>query len=1014
MKAIAKRFYVSPDGNDAWSGRLPDPVDNDGPFATLARARDAMRALPQDGRPVRIELRGGVYELAETLVFTPEDSGTANAPITYAAYPGEHPMISGGRTLTGWQVGEVNGKTCWMTTLPDVAAGAWHFTQLFVNGERRSRSRLPKQGYYRFTGLPDGHRLFDWYGPTQRAEYALGDIQHWHNLEDVKLVALQHWFETHLHIKELDEARRIVTFTSRCISDLSDESNLLARYYLENVAEALTEPGEWYLDRKTGVLTYLPLMGETPETATVVAPTLDFLMLLLGSTGDGDKVRHLRFENLDFRYAEWNLPKENPGAVQAAFNVPGAIHLRGAEECALYGCTISRINQYAIEVQKGSYHNRIIACAMHDLGAGGVKIGHEGWEGAHEQATSGFWGLDPAALGWGALGDRELLPGRDPARGMYTTVADCHIHDGGKVYHSAVGIWVGNSGHNALLHNEIHDLYYSAISVGWNWHFAPTYTVGNRIEYNHIYNIGCGMLSDMGAIYALGLQPGGVMRGNHIHDVSCYGYGGCGIYPDQGSSFWLIEENVVHHTQTSPFSMHYGRDMLLRNNVFALSETEGIARGRQESVRAITAERNIVYLQHGEMVGQGWSNGTARFRNNLYWREGGLPLWFNGQPMVDWQAAGQEAGSVIADPLFVDPDGGDFTLRGDSPALALGFRPIDLSNVGPRYTATRPVTIDDLPPVVDAASPIIEPRLEIGAPTFPTLKDQVRLTHNPSMVFMPTGEPVTVSLTLENRGIVPVRGAVRLALTPDHVGRIIGAETCHYDLPPGERVVASFQVEMSPDAERMIIETCPQGDGLPASAQYVSRKQDLCIPRLSAATPFSTLADLLTRQTPYTVKVGSMPLAEVRMAIVGDALAIAARVTDRAIAPNPSAPWGGSCFEVFTPGTGECGKHRQFFLLPGSPGAPAQAMEMSLITAQISAVPTIQVQSTSWVDGYDLVALLPLAVLAYPTDARQFECELYVNTTPTPAGGRVNAKMFGALNNGVMGMDGWGTVHVAE
>jgi hypothetical protein len=141
--------------------------------------------------------------LDATLMFLPEDSGTAESPITYAAYPGEQPIISGGRTIAGWQVSEVNGTPCWTITLPEVASGHWYFTQLFVNGERRVRPRLPKQGYHRFAGLPDGHRLFDWYGPTQRAEYAPDDIQRWRNLEDVKIVALQHWFETHLHIKEL-------------------------------------------------------------------------------------------------------------------------------------------------------------------------------------------------------------------------------------------------------------------------------------------------------------------------------------------------------------------------------------------------------------------------------------------------------------------------------------------------------------------------------------------------------------------------------------------------------------------------------------------------------------------------------------------------------------------------------------------------------------------------------------------------------------------------------------------
>jgi len=161
---------------------LPEPNANrtDGPFATLGHARDAIRETQPLTAPVCVLLRQGTYALDETFVLLPEDSGSAACPITYGAYPGEQPTISGGQVISGWQVSELNGVQCWTVTLPDVAAGQWHFTQLFANGERRSRSRLPKKGYYNFTGLPDGHAL-DWYNTTHRANYAPDHIQHWQN-----------------------------------------------------------------------------------------------------------------------------------------------------------------------------------------------------------------------------------------------------------------------------------------------------------------------------------------------------------------------------------------------------------------------------------------------------------------------------------------------------------------------------------------------------------------------------------------------------------------------------------------------------------------------------------------------------------------------------------------------------------------------------------------------------------------------------------------------------------------
>jgi len=144
-------FYVATNGNDGWSGRLAEPNEagTDGPFASVARAQEAVRELrrrqPDRQTPVTVLIRGGVYYLPDTLVFTPADSGTAQSPTIYAAYPGERPVLSGGTRLTGWRK-TADGR--WEVHLPDVARGEWNFCQLWVNGERRYRPRLPKDGYY--------------------------------------------------------------------------------------------------------------------------------------------------------------------------------------------------------------------------------------------------------------------------------------------------------------------------------------------------------------------------------------------------------------------------------------------------------------------------------------------------------------------------------------------------------------------------------------------------------------------------------------------------------------------------------------------------------------------------------------------------------------------------------------------------------------------------------------------------------------------------------------------------
>lgn len=140
-------FYVSPQGNDGWSGRLAEPKGNEGPFATIKRAQEAVQVLlktQQERQPVQVVLRAGTYYLNQPLEFGPKDSGAENAPVIYAAAPGEKVIISGGRRLEGGQFVEVNGQNAWVVDLPGVKERLWNFRQLFVNGERRPRTRLPK------------------------------------------------------------------------------------------------------------------------------------------------------------------------------------------------------------------------------------------------------------------------------------------------------------------------------------------------------------------------------------------------------------------------------------------------------------------------------------------------------------------------------------------------------------------------------------------------------------------------------------------------------------------------------------------------------------------------------------------------------------------------------------------------------------------------------------------------------------------------------------------------------
>lgn len=666
-------FYVAPNGSDSWSGRLaaPNRAKTDGPFATLPRAQRAVREMrrAQPQVPITVMLRRGTYYLTEPLVFTPEDSGSAEAPVTYRAYPKETVTISGGVPLTGWKVNE---KGHWELTLPQVQAGEWSFVQLFVNGERRNRPRVPREGYYLVEqDLPPSPRAQE--KGFDRFRFKTGQIRaDWHNLRDVEALCFQVWTMARMRIDSVEEETRTVNFTGTTINTVWYSAFPTGnRYLLENVREALDEPGEWYLDRKSGLLTYIPRPGEDPARAVVIAPRLERIVEMRGSIAERRWVQHITFSGLTFAHTNWYTPPQGHTFAQAEVNLDGAITATGARDCRFEDCAVTLVGTYAMSFGRGCRRNTVERCRLMDLGAGGIKIG-----------------------------EMDRLP--DEEEVTHHRVAQNTIAHGGRLHPAAVGVWLGYASHNTIANNDIYDFYYTGISVGWMWGYFPTGAHHNLIADNHIYQIGQGVLSDMGGIYLLGPAPGTVVRGNRIHDVQSYGYGGWGIYPDEGSSHLLIEKNVVYRTKSAGFHQHYGLENLVRNNIFAFGQEAQLMRTRAEDHLSFTLERNIVLWDEGVLLGSNWTGNNYRLNRNLYWKMQGRPFNFAGMSLQEWQAKGQDVDSVIADPLFVAPEKGDFRLKPGSPAEKIGFEPIDLSQAGrqdrPKPTRRPPAFPSPPPP----------------------------------------------------------------------------------------------------------------------------------------------------------------------------------------------------------------------------------------------------------------------------------------------------------------------------
>jgi hypothetical protein len=583
------------------------------------------------GEPCTIWLRGGTYELAEPIVLEPEDSNLA-----IAAYKNEKPILSGGQRLTGWKA----VKGVWQAKVDNR-----QFRSLFVNGRRAVLARTPNApAFFRM----QGERVSD--KPAQ-FKFAPGEIKpHWAHEPDAVVVAFEKWTDFRRHIRSVLTNENLARLSGNAASHTHESG---ARYFIENTADSLDAPGEWHLDRKTGLVRYVPLPGEDLAAAQIVAPRLAELMVMKGA-------RNVVLRGLTFSHTDWTMPDDGYTDTQAAVHVPGDLRAEEAVDCAIEDCTFSHLGGYAIDFGRGCQRNRITGNTIIDIAAGGIRLGVR----------------------------EDKAP--DPKVANHShVITDNHLHRLGRVHAPAVGVLILQSGTNRVAHNHIHDLYYTAISVGWNWGYQETPCRANVIEFNQLHDIGQGMLSDMGAVYTLGIQRGTFVRNNLIHDVSSFTYGGWGLYPDEGSTGIVFENNIVYRTKSAGFHQHYGRENIVRNNIFAFGKEHQVMRTREEDHISFIFTNNIVYFDSGTLLGSSWKNEKFVMENNIYFDTRSTNINFAGASLGQWRARGHDTNSSIADPLFVAPAKGDFGLKQGSPAHQRAFKPLDASTAGVRKLEQR-------------------------------------------------------------------------------------------------------------------------------------------------------------------------------------------------------------------------------------------------------------------------------------------------------------------------------------
>lgn len=621
-------LYVAPDGNDN------NPGTKDKPFATLTKARDALRELRiTSGK--KIVLRGGhYYDVCVEL--SPEDSN-----LTIQASENEKPALYGGRLITNWE----RDGDFYSARLEGAKDRSWDFRILIVNDQLRQRACLPDTGAYTHLSKFDVRWMSTTGGGWQRKptekelttmKYKKGDLGPCLDVNNAELTIFHAWDESVVGLKSLDEKTQTVTFSTPAGHPPGGFGGWLKKantYIVWNIREGMHHPGQWYLDRTRGRVVYWPMKNENVNEIKVIAPTKENVIKLMEGT------KNITIKDLTISCTTTPLIAGGFGAGK----FDGALSANKIENCSFINLIIENVGGWGIKTSGAAI--LIDGCEMRETGAGGFKF-----------------------------------------NGKNITIRNSHIHDVGKNYPSSIALW-GDGNHNKIIHNEIHHTPYSAICYGGD---------STLIESNLFYET-MKILHDGGAIYITFCRDiivrGNVVRGSsgtraHAYYMdeqaeNCVVEGNLALntsWPSHNhmTKNCIIRNNVFIDEGSQLLTFPRSSGMTFERNILMADEIKfSMPTGKPEDPQKGEKVLDIIkpYMK---------ADGITSMPNNILFSwKGKIELEeltaYSGSRTVPFEPFD---GTVFTDPLFVDWGKGDFSFKPDSPALKLGIKPIDVSEAG--------------------------------------------------------------------------------------------------------------------------------------------------------------------------------------------------------------------------------------------------------------------------------------------------------------------------------------------
>lgn len=707
-------FHVAKNGHDA------NPGTSQNPFATLDRARQEI--LVQKNRhsgPFTVWVHSGIYYLERPLIFNPEDSGTAEAPIAYVAWPGDLVTISGGRKLEcRWKPYQKNILQC---SLPETRRSGLRFTQLFVAGRRQIRARYPK--YDSQNPLVTGNGYLDvrdasepWPNKQFHFDPVTFTKKRWRKPQEavVHLFPLDYWGNLQWEICDIDWSNQSIQLGwggfqineqmfGRAATGIGKSrlyhEGYKSRFFIENVFEELHAPGEWYLDRDRGILYAIPGDGIDLHRESLEAPVLETAIAFRGS--QRQPVHHIHLCGFRIAHTASTFLKtyEAPSRGDWTVHRGGAVFMEGTEHCAIENCFFDAVGGNALFLNGYNRQDRIYGNRFSETGDSAICL----------------------------VGCAAKIQGSNRPLPKENLISNNLIHDCGFFGKQVAGVFLSASEKNTVSHNRIYNMPRAAICVDDGWgggHVVEFNDVHDTVRETHDHGpfnswgrgrFWCMEQSHGNASHTSGYHDGDsnyvfyypeedgavtVIRNNLFREPPSEHQ--LGIDLDDGSSHYhiynnicvgvavklregdyrIVENNIFIHPANPP-AFHQGYEKncdRFERNIVVASSSQTHAFGKssvpgdfyqivfppRDSAILASMDRNLFYND----VGQFFASLTSRDGSRTHYT------------LEQWQTLGYDRQSRFADPQFVDAAKCDYRIKPGSPALQLGFTEIDMSRVG--------------------------------------------------------------------------------------------------------------------------------------------------------------------------------------------------------------------------------------------------------------------------------------------------------------------------------------------